>query len=112
MVPMIVNKNEGFMYPIMNQQRTILLVENKTVTKSPLLDLLCQQGYAVLTAHSSWQALEALSQTTVDLLIIDSEIGDMKGVDFLHRLRQSNSYAQLPVLMLLEQEFVPVTAVC
>lgn len=100
------------MYPTMDQQRTILLVENQTVVKSPLLDMLDEQGYAVLTAHSSWQALETLSQTTIDLLIIDSEIGDMKGVDFLHRLRQSHNFAQLPVLMLLEQEFVPAAAVC
>jgi DNA-binding response OmpR family regulator len=99
------------MHSIMDQQRTILLVENRTLTKSPLLDMLSQQGYSVLTACSSNQALEALAETAVDLLIIDSDIGDMKGVDFLHRLRQSHSYAQLPVLMLVEQEFVPVAAV-
>jgi two-component system, OmpR family, response regulator len=93
-------------YTPMNDKQTILLLNNDEVTENPLLSTLCQQGYAVLTAHSSCQALSTLSEVMVDLVIIDSEIADMKGVDFLHQLRQQHCYTQLPVLMLLEEELV------
>jgi len=99
------------MYTAMNQKQTILLINND-LSENPLLAALCQQGYAVLTAKSSCQALSTLSNVAVDLLIIDSEIADMKGVDFLHHLRQNNRYAKLPVLMLLEEELVASQITC
>jgi DNA-binding response OmpR family regulator len=96
----------------MNDKQTILLLNNDEITRNPLLDALSQQGYAVLTAHSSCQALSTLSEVLVDLLIIDSEIADMKGVDFLHHLRRNNRYAKLPVLMLVEEELVTAPIIC
>jgi DNA-binding response OmpR family regulator len=94
------------LYKPMNDKQTILLLNDDEVIGNPLLNALCQQGYAVLTARSSCQALNTLSEVMVDLVIIDSELADMKGVDFLHQLRQQHCYAQLPVLMLLEEELV------
>lgn len=99
------------MHTVMNQKHTILLINND-LAENPMLMALSQQGYAVLTAQSSYQALSLLSDTAVDLLIIDSEIADMKGVDFLHHLRRHNRYATLPVLMLVEEELVAPTITC
>ncbi len=99
------------MYTIMNQKQTILLL-NTDLADSPLFAALCQQGYDVLTAQSSCQALSMLSRGNVDLLIIDSEIADMKGVDFLDHLRRQNRYETLPVLMLVEEQLVTSRIVC
>ncbi|MFO7538647.1 MAG: response regulator [Chloroflexota bacterium] len=96
----------------MNEKQTILLLNNDNMLIAPLREALCRQGYDVLTAHSSCQALSTLCQTGIDLLIIDSEMADMKGVDFLHHLRQNNRFATLPVLMLVEEALVASPVTC
>ena len=96
----------------MARPNTILIVEEALATESHLSQILNREGYHVLQATSGRQALQKLAETAVDLLIIDTQLADMRGVDFLQSVRECPSYAELPVLMLVESELVPQPLPC
>ncbi|MER3406572.1 MAG: DNA-binding response regulator [Chloroflexota bacterium] len=81
----------------MEQQVTILLVDDDELLCESLALLLRQQGYRVLTAPTGAAALEQLRLHRPDLLVLDVGLPDLNGIELCRRLRQRSG---VPVIFL------------
>ena len=59
-----------------------------------------QNGYSTTTAGDGKIALELASQQSFDLILLDIEMPEMRGLEVLKVLRQSKSPTELPVIMI------------
>ena len=56
-------------------------------------------GYVVLTAGSGVEAFKVLEEEDVDLVLLDVVMPGMSGLDFFRRLKRSEVYCGLPVVL-------------
>ena len=61
---------------------------------------LADEGFYVATCDRAEDCLERLADTIPDLLVLDGRLPGMSGWECLHRLREWERTAKLPVLML------------
>jgi DNA-binding response OmpR family regulator len=80
----------------MNSAR-ILLVEDDLFLAEQLRRLLEEHHHQCLVAHTAEQALQTITQQSVDLIILDLGLPDVDGIDLCRRLR---SRWTMPVLIL------------
>jgi CheY-like chemotaxis protein len=80
--------------------KTILLVEDSPVIQRILSLILERNGFAVIPSFNGCEALEALTQISVDLVLSDVGMPEMDGLTFLKQLRANERYKYLPVIML------------
>lgn len=79
-------------------QKTILIVEDETVLRESLAELLVEEGYEVLQAGNGKEARDLLIQRGVDLVLSDVRMPEMDGITLLGHLRQL--LPQTPVIMI------------
>ncbi|MEQ7921964.1 response regulator [Xanthomonas sp. WHRI 1810A] len=68
---------------------TILVVEDDSIVRMLIVDVLEELGYQVLEAADGAQALSSLenSDTTIDLMMTDKGLPDMDGIKLAHKAR-------------------------
>jgi two-component system response regulator HydG len=76
----------------------ILIADDDVDTCNLLSGFLKRKGYETFTAYSGTRALEALSQSPVDIFICDFRLGDTDGMEMLHKIKKS--FPKLPVIMI------------
>lgn len=82
-------------------KNTILIIEDESVQRKPLVDELTDQGYKVLTALNGQEGLEQAQQAQPDLILLDILMPDLDGLSMLKKLRDKNSWGkQVPVILL------------
>ena len=86
--------------PVANPKKRILVVDDDTLVRSLLEDLLGSSGYAVKSVGSAFQARGALERWAPDLVILDRGLPDVEGADFIKEIRAGKESAPLPVLFL------------
>jgi diguanylate cyclase (GGDEF)-like protein len=77
----------------------LLLVDDSELNRDMLSRRLRRQGYAVVTRGDGPSALEAVANSTFDLVLLDIEMPGMSGLEVLRRLREHYSATDLPVVM-------------
>jgi two-component system chemotaxis response regulator CheY len=78
----------------------ILLVEDSPTILNLLGMVLRQYGYQIHTAGDGVEALDRLSQDSVDLIITDVNMPRMDGFTFISRVRAQKHLAGLPIIVL------------
>ena len=78
--------------------RRILLVDDSAIAREPLARLLSYEGYDVVAASNGLEAIEALRDHNVDLLLLDVMMPRMNGIQLLESLRPQDQYKNLPVI--------------
>ncbi len=81
-------------------RKTILVVEDSPTSRKVISMLLERKGYTILQAINGTEALQRCEGTTPDLVLLDVMLPDMSGYEVLSRLRQSQRFAEVPVVML------------
>ena len=79
---------------------TILVVDTDPQSLFSIASLLVAQDHRVLTANSNFTAMAVASQTTLDLLITDTRLGDASGIELTALIRQHDEKSDLPVMYL------------
>lgn len=83
------------------QRHKILVVDDDSDIRDTLELLLGREGFAVETAVDGAEALEALGRDRPDLVILDVMMTtDTEGYDLAARLRESEEYRDLPIILL------------
>ena len=82
-------------------QRTnsVLVVDDEEPMRKVLSAALEREGFSVLVAEDGKQALECVEQQHVDLILLDTLMPGLSGLDVLKELRKTYSAWELPVLM-------------
>ncbi|MEO8362641.1 MAG: response regulator, partial [Vicinamibacteria bacterium] len=61
--------------------------------------MLVNAGFDVLGASDGLQALQALGNNAVDLVLTDIEMPNMDGLALIRRIRQSPAWRHLPIIV-------------
>src|SRR5919204_1471936 len=77
----------------------ILVVDDTPSNVKLLADVLGARGYAVLTAASGGEALEAIERHAPDLVLLDVMMPGMSGYDVCRKIRANPATTMLPVIM-------------
>ena len=83
------------------QTRTILVAEDSEVTRTLVTGILRGLGYRIIEAEDGLEALEALKENRIDLLMTDIQMPRMDGLTLLRHVRdQEKGWPDLPVVVL------------
>ena len=82
------------------QKQTILLVDDERNIVVPLGDLFAHEGFNVVTARSSEEAIRKLSRSEPDLVVLDINMPGMGGTGFLRHITNRDGETRYPVLVL------------
>ena len=81
------------------QKPRILVVDDDLMSLEMLITILSEE-YAVLRATSGEEALELISRTAPDLILLDVVMPEMDGYELFQRIRQLPGLEELPILFL------------
>ncbi|MDA3823309.1 MAG: response regulator, partial [Bacteroidales bacterium] len=79
---------------------TILIVDDSEPSIIQMKDFLEESGYNILDAHDGEKALEIIAQTIPDAMVLDLMMPNIDGFEVLKTLRDNESTANVPVLIL------------
>ena len=79
---------------------TILIVEDDIDTRDILARYIELAGYEHIAASNGWEALLAVDQRNVDLILLDVMMPGMDGVTFLNILRNAQTKRSTPVIII------------
>ena len=91
---------------------SLLVVDDNRVNRLLLGRALEQLGHSVAFAENGRQAIEALRQRTVDLVLLDIEMPEMDGYQTLAALAADARLRDVPVVMMSSVEEVDSVARC
>lgn len=84
----------------MNEQRTVLAIDDTPENLRLVEALLVPQGYHVVTASSGKTALAQLATTRPDLLLVDLVMPEMNGFDVTKAIRADATWRHLPIIVI------------
>jgi two-component system cell cycle response regulator DivK len=84
----------------MSKSKTILLVEDYESFRVSLKQLLELENYEVVEAESGESALEKLSQTNPDLILLDLTLPGIDGVTTAKKIREIDVLKSVPIIAL------------
>jgi DNA-binding NtrC family response regulator len=82
----------------MTKGHKIMVIDNDMEMRELLYNILTKKGYEVISAIGGEQALQLMTKSKPDLIILDYAMPGMDGLAFLKRLRSFDT--ELPVIML------------
>jgi len=80
--------------------KTILVVDDSATIRKLLAYILKKKNYVIAEAEDGLDAMEKLSHVQVDLVIVDLNMPNMDGIEFVRNLRDNYYYMDTPVIML------------
>jgi len=66
----------------------VLVVDDEQPVRVTLKEVLSREGYVVLTASSGREALQAMRDTAIDLVMVDLKMEGMDGLTLIEEIRQ------------------------
>lgn len=84
------------------QTPTVLLVDNSLSAQGAIAAVLLAGGLHVHSASSTRDALSALTEQCIDLVLLDATVPAFHDLDFLELLRVDLGWRSLPVIVLAE----------
>ncbi|MGN6552586.1 MAG: HAMP domain-containing protein [Verrucomicrobiota bacterium] len=92
---------------IERSHKHLLLVGRKDSQTVRARELLSAADVNVTAIDSGQEALQAIKSQTFDCLILDLELPDMSGAEFLERVRDLNPRRRLPIVIRVPRELAP-----
>ncbi|TAK12472.1 MAG: response regulator [Anaerolineae bacterium] len=84
----------------MQQDRTILYVEDNFENRILIQRILQAEGYNLMFAVNADEAMAAARDSAIDLILMDINLPDVDGYTLTSRLRQLPGVASIPILAL------------
>ncbi|MBN1968773.1 MAG: response regulator [Candidatus Delongbacteria bacterium] len=84
----------------MNKKARILIVDDVTNNIQVLGQMLKEFRYNINIANNGVQALEVLSKTMPDLILLDVMMPEMDGYETIKHIRSNEKYRDIPVIFL------------
>jgi two-component system response regulator MprA len=85
---------------------TILVVDDDEGVRQIFAQMLTLEGYRVRTAMNATRGLWEVAHSRPDAIILDLRMPRVDGVEFLRRLRASQSHGQTPVAIVTGDYFL------
>jgi signal transduction histidine kinase/CheY-like chemotaxis protein len=78
----------------------VLLVDDEEVTRYLVRQLLPRSRYSIQTARDGQEGLQQLGAARPDLILVDLNMPGMNGYEFLRRLQDMSTHADIPAVVL------------
>ncbi len=89
---------------LMEDDKTILLVEDDEGLRA-LLAVLLKRNYKVVSANNALMGMNYLYEnSTPDLIIIDTNLPDIAGIDLIAQLKSNAFFKKIPIIALSEEK--------
>lgn len=87
--------------PLAAPHGTVLIVDDDRAVRMMLAENLSIVGYSVLEAGDGRQALAALEAdaSRIDTIVLDREMPEMNGMQFIRHVKRDARYRHIPILM-------------
>jgi chemosensory pili system protein ChpA (sensor histidine kinase/response regulator) len=85
---------------IIERPLNIMVVDDSVSIRQAVSRLMEDQGWKVLAARDGVDALDRLSESRPDLIVLDIEMPRMNGYEFLGALKARTGFKDIPVVML------------
>ncbi len=79
---------------------TVLLIDDNMATRTPLVAVLEQADYTVVSGSSAEEAMKLLRTLTPDIILLDVMMPGMNGFSFCRKLKRDPQYQDIPVIFL------------
>ncbi len=80
--------------------KVILVVDDSSTVRKFVAASLNMKGFRVVTAGDGIEALECMPAEKFDLIILDLNMPDMDGFEFMRTLRETPEYREIPIIIL------------
>ncbi|MCX7856682.1 MAG: response regulator [Deltaproteobacteria bacterium] len=80
--------------------RKIMIVDDSQTIRKLISFILKQKNFLTVEAEDGLDAIEKLSTTPVDLIIVDLNMPNMDGIEFVRTLRNNYYHMDVPIIML------------
>ena len=84
----------------MGNQKTILIIDDEPDTVIYFSPLLEDNGYLTIPAENGEEGLSKVTESPPDLITLDITMPETSGVGFYRRLRNSEQWKSIPVIMI------------
>ena len=82
----------------------ILVVDDERVSLSLIKFGLAAERYYIIMAHDGQEALQKFEEERPDLIILDVQMPNMNGYEFMQELKQRQGIKTTPVIMVTSNE--------
>ncbi len=79
---------------------TILVVDDEPDIRELVVDILGDEGYVTLAAGDGMAALEVLRETAIDVVIADTMMPRLGGVELIQSMREQSALRDVPVILM------------
>jgi len=86
-------------HSIESQDRTLLIVESDENRRSQLASLIESGDVQTTFLTTGVEALDLLANTRFDCIVVDTQLADMSGLEFVAKLQQQRDGREMPVLV-------------
>jgi two-component system, chemotaxis family, chemotaxis protein CheY len=80
--------------------QTILVIDDSSTIRKLLSYILRKKDFLVAEAEDGLDAMEKLSHVQADLILVDLNMPNMDGIEFVKNLRNNYYYMDTPIIML------------
>lgn len=80
--------------------KTVMVVDDSATIRKLLSYILRKRDYVIAEAEDGIDAMEKLSHVQIDLIIVDLNMPNMDGIEFVKTLRNNYYYTDTPIIML------------
>ena len=87
----------------MPEHRMILLVENEPINRKLTADLLRSEGYDVISERTAAAGIEMAVWGQPNLIITDTTLSDMQGLDIVRALKTRDETRDIPVVAIMDE---------
>ena len=98
-LPIIHSLEEDNANTLEARQAFLLVVDDNEMNRDMLSRRLKRQGYRVAVAENGYQALEMIEAQQFDLVLLDTMMPGINGLEVLRVLRKRHAIADLPIIM-------------
>jgi len=82
----------------------ILIVDDERINTALVKFSLAEKGYDVIDARDGKEGIEKVKGENPDLIILDIQMPEMSGYEFMGELKQYQGFETTPVIMLTASE--------
>lgn len=84
--------------------KTILIIDDKPKNIEVLVSGLVNSHFQVVTTTSGFNGLEKARKVIPDLILMDTELPDLSGIEFTQKLKEDSQLSTIPVILLSTRE--------
>ena len=88
----------------MTQAPTVLLADDDAAHLSRMAALIAEEKYQLLTARDGKEVLAHLKNHTPDVVVLDTHLPFLSGIDLCDRIKKVTRLQHVPVLLIIEDQ--------